>query len=195
MNQNPELILSILTPAIPERWESLKALHAKVQAQIDRENGAVEHLMFVDNRRRSVGKKRDALLRMARGKYVAFVDDDDGISEDYIREILTASQQNPDVITFQQRAMIAGQVGTVEFKLGNVDEPFRADGLTKRNAWHVCPWRTTLAICSGFPDTNYGEDIAYAAPLCKTPGLKEAHIPKILHFYTYDAEVSRALPS
>lgn len=188
---NLEPILSILTPAIPERWTALRELHARVQEQI--ENGAVEHLMLVDNRRRSVGRKRDALLRMARGKYVAFVDDDDTIAADYVREILTATAQDPDVITFLQCAVISGQAGTVEFKLGNSDEAFKPGETTKRDAWHVCAWRTSLAIGSGFPDTNYGEDRAYSAPLCKA-AKSEVHIPKILHFYTYDAAVSRAQP-
>lgn len=191
MNQN--LLLSILTPAIPERWAALRELNARIQEQIDCEQGAVEHLMFVDNRRRSVGRKRDALLRMARGKYVAFVDDDDAIAPDYVREILGATEQDPDVITFLQCATISGESGTVEFKLGNVDETFKPGEITKRDAWHVCAWRTSLAIGSGFPDSNYGEDRAYSAPLCKAVK-SEVHIPKILHFYNYDPQTSRAQP-
>ncbi len=188
----PKIVLSILTPGIPERWKQLQVLQSAVQEQI--EDAPVEHLIFVDNCKRSVGRKRDALLRMARGRYVAFVDDDDSISADYVREILSATQENPDVITFQQLAIVEGQTGRVEFKLGNPDEPFKPDEITRRNAWHVCAWRTSLAILSGFPDCNYGEDRAFSSPLCSRPGLKEVHIPKVLHYYVYDSAVSRAQP-
>lgn len=187
-----EIILSILTPSIPERWRSLKDLSGWIQNQIG--SRPVEHLVLSDNMKRSIGRKRDGLLRLARGKYAAFVDDDDNISEDYVSEILKAARENPDVITFNQSAIIDGQNGTVEFRLGQDDEPFNPGGVTKRNAWHVTAWRTALAITSGFPDSNYGEDRAFSAPLCALPGLKEIHIPKVLHYYTYDSRVSRAQP-
>ncbi len=103
-----------------------------------------------------------------------------------------AAKENPDVITFQQIAEVNGQKGTVEFRLGNPDEPFKPGEITRRNAWHVCAWRTSLAIQSSFPDCNYGEDRAISAPLCNLPNLKEVHIPKVLNYYTYDANVSRA---
>ena len=187
------IILSILTPSIPERWQSLNNLTEQIQNQIG-DDWPVEHLVFVDNRKRSIGRKRDGLLRLARGKYVAFVDDDDHVHANYTNEILHAAKENPDVITFQQIADVNGQKGTVEFRLGNPDESFKPGEITKRNAWHVCAWRTSLAIQSSFPNCNYGEDRAFSAPLCGLPGLKEIHIPKALHYYTYDSAVSRAEP-
>jgi glycosyltransferase involved in cell wall biosynthesis len=189
---SPEIILSILTPSIPERTLHLSRLQSQLEAQIG--GLPVEHLAFSDNMRRSIGRKRDGLLRLARGKYVAFVDDDDWIDSEYVGKILTAAGENPDVITFQQEATVDGRKGVVEFRLGNPDEPFKPGGITKRNAWHVVAWRRSLAIGSGFPDSNYGEDRAYSAPLCKVAGLKEIHIPSVLHFYTYDSKISRAKP-
>lgn len=192
--------LSILTPSIPERVQRMTGLSATLRRQIEGtdpvvvDNLPVEHLVLIDNCRRSVGRKRDDLLRIARGDYVAYVDDDDSVSEDYVSKLLTAIKDKPDVITFLQRAIIQGQSGLVEFRLGNPNEKFNPDGITKRNAWHVCAWRRTLAVSSWFPDTNYGEDWAYADRLCALPNLKEVHIPSELHFYTYDSKVSRALP-
>lgn len=185
-----QLALSILTPAIPERFGRLEALCAELTRQIG--DLPVEHLVLLDNCRRSIGRKRDALLRAARGRYVAFVDDDDTVTTNYIGEILSATAKNPDVITFRQAAIVDGVRSEIEFRLGNPNEPFQPDGTTKRNAWHVCAWRTALAISSGFPDNNYGEDWAYAAPLCALPNLKEIHIPDVLHYYTFDSKVSRA---
>lgn len=186
------MILSILTPAIPARIAQITALCAELQRQIGA--ASVEHLVLIDNRKRSVGFKRDALLRAARGRYVAFVDDDDAVSDNYIFELLKATQSNPDVITFKQHCIVNGQVGQVEFRLGNPNEPFQPGGVTRRNAWHVCAWRRSIAIQSGFPDSNYGEDWAFAAPLCGIPGLREVHVDLALHSYHHDLKTTAAPP-
>lgn len=191
------LTLSILTPAVPSRLTgnasgSLAALCLEIERQIGRR--PVEHLVFLDNKKRTVGEKRDALLRMARGQYVAFVDDDDWISNHYIDRILSAVDSRPDVITFRQIATVNGCASEIEFKLGQPNEPFQSGGLTRRNAWHVCAWRRQLAIQSHFPASNYGEDWEFAAPLCALPGLKEAHIPEVLHYYRHDARTTEAPP-
>lgn len=192
-----KMILSILTPAVPSRMLKLDWLCSKIHRQIG--DSLVEHLVLMDNKRRTVGAKRDALLRAAKGKYVAFVDDDDDISEDYVKEILDAAKQDPDVITFCQVATIDGSAGMVEFKLGNPNEAFKAcdfsGGLwterVRRDAWHVCAWRRTLAIYSKFPNNSYGEDWAYASRLCAM-AQSEVHIPKILHYYNHSSTTTEA---
>lgn len=187
-----KIILSILTPAVPSRLAQLGGLCKEIERQVG--VFPVEHLVLLDNKRRTVGEKRDALLRAARGQYVAYVDDDDNISPDYVSSILEAAQSKPDVITFRQSASINVAAGEIEFRLGNPNEPWVAGGAAKRNAWHVCAWKRSLAICSHFPATNYGEDWAYAAPLCAIPGLREVHIARVLHYYNHSTATSEALP-
>lgn len=186
------MTLSILTPGVPSRINQIAALSSELEKQIG--SADVEHLVLIDNKKRTVGEKRDALLRAARGHYVAFVDDDDWISPDYIFELLKAGGSKPDVITFQQIATVNGASGMVEFKLGSENEALKIGGVTKRNAWHVCAWRRTLAILSSFPSSNYGEDWQFAARLCSIPGLREVHIPKILHHYRHDITTTEAPP-
>lgn len=218
MKSESRPILSILTPAVPSRLEALGELCAGLAGQIG--DLPVEHLVLFDNKRRSVGLKRDALLRSARGKYVAFVDDDDDVGGNYISELLKAAESDPDVITFLQHATVNGRSGLVEFKLGNPNEQFKnwdkecdncsADlnitddscpncgshktsrVITKRNAWHVCAWRRSLAIQSHFPDNSYGEDWAFAEKLCRLPGLRSVHVDEILHFYRHDSKTTEA---
>lgn len=115
-------ILSILTPAVPSRLDQLATLCDEIARQIG--DQPVEHLVLLDNKKRTVGEKRDALLRMARGQYVAFVDDDDDISRDYVSRILTAAETRPDVITFKQHAKVNEDEAIIEFKLGNPNAPF-----------------------------------------------------------------------
>ena len=184
------MILSILTPALPSRWDLLRSLCAEIAGQIG--ELPVEHLVLLDNKRRTVGEKRDALLRAARGRYVAFVDDDDWVSRDYVRSVVEAAAGNPGVITFRQHCTVNGVGGEVEFRLGSPNEAFVPGGVARRNAWHVCGWRRSLAILSHFPACNYGEDWAFAGRLCALPGVVEEHVPRVLHYYRYDSRVSEA---
>lgn len=182
--------LSILTPAIPKRMLQVAELCESVQAQVG--TLPVEHLVFIDNRKRTIGEKRDALLRIAKGHYVAFVDDDDEILPGYVSELVKAAQANPDVITFKQESVIDGLKGWINFGLGNPNEAFSPGATARRNAWHVCAWRRSLALLSHFPAINYGEDWAFASRLCGIANLKEIHIDKVLHRYTHSAATTEA---
>lgn len=184
------MILSILTPAVPSRMQQLEKLCAELSRQIG--SLPVEHLTLLDNKRRTVGEKRDALLRAARGQYVAFVDDDDAVRPDYIAKLLAATKTNPDVITFNQHCVVNGSVSTVEFRLGNPNDAFLPGGITRRNAWHICAWRRALAICSHFPASNYGEDWAFAEPLCRMGGMREVHLDFTLHEYHHSSQTTQA---
>jgi len=189
-----EIKLSILTPAVPSRWAMQSSLCLSLAGQIGQL--PVEHLILGDNKRRTVGEKRDALLRAAKGEYIAFCDDDDSVSEDYVASLLAAieSPDKPDVITFLQRATVNGLPGTVHFSLDNENEEFKPGGITRRKPYHVCCWRRSLAILSHFPAINYGEDLAFCSLLWGLKGLKGAYIDRVLHFYQHSAETSEALP-
>ncbi len=85
-----EIKFSILMLSIPERIESMKAAVTHLQGQADAtgQGKAVEILVLLDNRSKTISEKRNDLLQMARGKYVAFMDDDDAVSKDYRGKIL-----------------------------------------------------------------------------------------------------------
>lgn len=148
-------------------------------------------MILCDNRKRSIGAKRQALVDIACGDYIAFVDDDDDISDDYIAEILKAIRTGADVITFHQRAIYNGQESTVEFKLGDGDHPFHPGGITFRDAWHVCAWRREAVDGCLFAETNYGEDLAWCLQ-ARRKAKNSVHIPKILHTYRHDATTTAA---
>ena len=181
--------LSILTPTIPSRKEQLSKLSEKIAKQSN--DLAVEHLSFADNRTRTIGAKRQALLDIARGEYIAFVDDDDDIEPDYVSEILLAIQQGPDVITFEQNSYYNGAFSKVVFGLNNRDEPFQPNGITLRAPWHVCVWKRELVKTCQFGESNYGEDIIWsrqARARIKT----SLHIDKTLCTYRHDAALTAA---
>jgi len=181
--------LSILTSTIPGRELQLAELIAKLEAQIG--ELPVEHLVLCDNKRRSIGAKRQALVDIARGEYIAFVDDDDDISSDYVSSLLEAIKTGADVITFRQRAIYNGKESEVNFGINNQDEPFNPGGITKRAPWHVCAWRRERVADCVFGDLAYHEDTVWcmqARPLIRTAH----HISKVLHIYRHDAKTTAA---
>src|ERR1035437_10432702 len=84
--------LSILILSVPRRVASgaMPRLVAKVTSQADRHGAEV--LCLLDNRSLSVGAKRDWLVKMARGDHVAFLDDDDDVSDDYVASLVEAGR-------------------------------------------------------------------------------------------------------
>jgi len=192
--------LSILIPSIPSRWERAQKLYTKISKMCEGKD--IEILLFLDNKKRSIGGKRDALVQMSRGKYFMFVDDDDDLVS--VDEIYEATFQDVDVITFKQRCLSPNKDKNpfiVTFGLGNINEINVNYELTtdpnnpvfndcKRPPYHVCAWNQMYKKYR-FPESSYGEDwewIKQCIPEAKT----EVFIDKILHGYNYDQSVSEA---
>ena len=193
------ILLSILTASIPERSGQRAILAEKIAQQIG--DLPVEHLSFIDNRKRTIGAKRDALLRIARGTFIAFVDDDDTVSPDYVASLVDAikiaiaptasSNDQVDVITFAQFARVNEAAAKIVFGLRQENQPFIPDTEVLRAAWHVCAWRRSVAICSHFPESNYGEDWAFAGPLNRI-ARASIHLDKVLHYYRFNSATTAA---
>jgi glycosyltransferase involved in cell wall biosynthesis len=176
-------ILSVLIPTVPIRAAKTAALIEKLTSQ--RGHDKAEILWFGDNRMRSIGEKRNALLQAAKGKYVAFCDDDDGVSDFYVETLTSIGERNTvDVISFKQSAIWDGMKSEVVFSIHNQDERFNPGGITKRFPWHVCAWRRELAQDGVFADKNAGEDAAWVQQM-KPLARREAHVPDVLHFYEH----------
>lgn len=187
----PEILLSILIPGVPRRFEQGTKLVNDLQRQITHIPGAdkrVEIIWLVDNYQRSIGAKRQALVDLAQGKYVIFIDDDDRVIDDYLYLVLEAIIKNPDVdvVTFDQSVDWNGKQGIISFQLNaTTNEPFKGEeGVTIRKPWHVCGWKRSLTKHVKFPDLNWGEDAPWVDEI--TPKAKtEVHIPKVLHIYVH----------
>jgi glycosyltransferase involved in cell wall biosynthesis len=184
-------LLSILIPTVPERFGAAVTLISKLRKQSD--GMPVEVLYFGDNRKRTIGEKRQALVDIALGKYIAFCDDDDDVSDDYCASICDiADRHNVSVITFDQQAEWNGAKSKVEFSINHrIDGAWNPDGITQRFPWHSCAWRRDIAQECVFPAMNWGEDLRWAiqaAGLAKN----EAHIPRVLHFYRHRDDKSLA---
>ena len=170
-----EPALSILIPSVTERHEQLEALRselARQRAMLARPGDVEIVILISDVGSEPLGAKRNKLLELARGGYVAFIDDDDEISKTYLQRALLAIQSAPDCVTFQGRLFIEGAyAGVVDFNINNPAQK-NLPGMYLRSPNHLCPTRRELALQARFPeDKTFGEDSEYATrlhPLLKT---------------------------
>ena len=62
-------------------------------------------------KRQGLPKARNIAIELAKGKYVAFIDSDDMVSEDYVETLLKAiDEHNEDIIFFNWQDMSTGEI-------------------------------------------------------------------------------------
>jgi hypothetical protein len=183
--------LSILIPSIPSRFDMALALYSHLLAICEEKE--IEILMLTDNKKRTIGEKREALKNISKGKYFMFVDDDDSLYS--VEEIYEATEKDVDVITFQSRCRNnSGSTFIVTMNLGNPVE-HNNDGQgnyidLKRPPFPCCAWNQSFKRVT-FPSKNYSEDAEWSDLACQI-ATSEHHIPKVIHGYNYDPKVSEA---
>jgi len=152
----------------------------------------VEIIVFMDNKKRTIGEKRTGAMKLANGKYFTMLDDDDDCSDDYIEELVKACESNADIISFDQKAIVDG-LGetTVNFSLTNENEEFNNGGITKRKPFPACAFKTSKFQHLDFGKTSYGEDTIFCEQAWQIAE-SEHHIDKILHTYIFNQQITRA---
>ena len=192
MTEKTSILYSLLIPSIPSRVRSqLVPLLDRLCAQAE-PYPEVEILVWTDNKRRSMGEKRDDLVQLAHGKYLSFSDDDDDVSDDFIQSVVEKIRERPDadVIVFDQSVTLNGEPFQVKFGVEYENEPTRRgpDGQWEdihRKPFHCCVWRSELAKMERFPDIQYYEDWAWCEKVLRHVKV-QARIPKVLHRYRWD---------
>lgn len=184
--------LSVLIPAIPNRTLMALKLYAQLQKQVDAYyDWPVEILLLLDNKKRTIGKKREALVQVARGDYVAFVDDDDWVDDNYMSKIVPATLRGADVIVFDTLSSINGSTQVrCQHSLAYDNEEFSQEGF-KRKPWQMHAWRRTIAQAHEFPDLQYGEDWGWCSQLC-AEAKTEVRVEGALYHYRYNDSVTEA---
>lgn len=182
--------LSVLIPSVPARREMALALYDSIAAQV--EGMPVEILLLLDNKQRSIGKKREALVKLAQGDYVAFVDDDDRVSSAYIGLVLEGIEQGPDVVTFDSWCELnGGPKAKVLHGLEFDNEQYNPAGF-RRKPWHIHAWRREFVLPYSFPDVSYGEDWGWCSQFVEK-ARTQAHVgTDPLYLYRYNSAVSEA---
>ncbi len=185
------IALSILVPTVPTRITTFwPRLLNSLYGQID--GKPVEVLGFLDNFTRTVGEKRNVLLQSARGRYIAFVDDDDQVSDDYVDVLLRCISQadDADVIVFDQLLRpLRGKHKLCRYGVEFLDYN---DGNT---LWtgppaHTQCWRAELAKQFAFPGLNYTEDSAWVKQAITAVTKQFRYEGRPLYFYDFNPATS-----
>jgi methylmalonyl-CoA mutase cobalamin-binding subunit len=196
--------LSILVPSVSTRRKTFAPLMAdQLFGQHEKLSPAdrlrVEILMLTDTGRSGgmlVGDKRNAMLRMARGDYVVFVDDDDRVEPDYIATLLDATEHGTDCITFDAMVRLdGGPAQPCQYRTSFARDE-NVPGFYRRLPNHLMVVRRLLALSAGFPAKQKGEDAEYAIRL--KPLLASEHaIGRTLYHYDFSSvttETQNAAP-
>ena len=151
----------------------------------------IEVIFYRDDCKKSVGYKRNQLLKNARGKYVCFVDDDDFVHPKYIKMIYEKLQTNPDcvklvgIMTYNKKKTFK-RIHSIENK-----EYKNTKEVLYRPPTHINPIRRSIAIQFKFPEYDFSEDKWWTMEICKSGLLKtEAKIETPYYFYNFDEEKS-----
>ena len=202
-----DILLSILICTIPSRTSIfLRKLIESLEEQIyllekDLQN-KVEILYLGDNRKMTVGEKRNKLIDISHGKYIVFIDDDDRINCKYIYEIILAiynyrsnSVNDVDSVTFDAEITFDGVNPCRVFyskDLIDVNDPTNHKYFRKTN--HLMPIKKEIVVKNKvqFPEKNKGEDFDWAQRIV-THLKSEAKIDKILYYYDYNSNTTTTL--
>lgn len=172
--------LSILIASLNRRHTQLRTLLSELMPQTTDE---VEVVVLLNNGEFSIGKYRQTLLEDARGDYVCFVDDDDGLPDDYCQTIL--DNLGKDYVGFK-----------VKLSNNDIEQPpaihsLRYPGWFQdaqgyyRGVTHLNPIKRELALKGNFMfSPGAGEDEGWARqvrPFVKT----ENYIDRFMYFYRH----------
>lgn len=192
-------VLSVCVCSLENRKQLSHDLFVNLAAQASSLN--VEVLIAHDNGEDTSGAKRHALSVTSRGKYIAFVDDDDLVSEDYLGKLVAGCNSNAHAITFN--VLVHNPKNTAAFTRVNIHtfniaHDVKPQGIHNDpklgtvmlvGMWpsHLCAWRRDIQRKIAYdPKMNCKDDAAWIEPLIASGVSKsEYRIPTILYTYRY----------
>lgn len=189
MAETEPIKLSILICTLPKRKLFLERLRAILVPQIDDHT----EILFDHSAIDTIGTKRNRLLQKAQGKYVAFIDDDDRVSDDYIEKLMEGINKGVDccsligVITDDGVNPRVFHHSIKYSRYETVSDPSGySDIMYLRFPNHLSCIRADIAKMFTFPETNHGEDTDWATQIHHSGLLMTEHeIPNTLYYYDY----------
>lgn len=184
--------LSILIPSVHTRFDTflpkiMRKLYEQRDNLSDYDKLSVEILTLIDTKSIMLGDKRNELVNLSSGEYVVFVDDDDDISDCYVKSLLDATKYDKDIIVFDSWVTINGDNGKICHYSVDYVHDYNTDDAYFRLPNHICCVKREYAIKVKFPSVLYGEDSGYSKLLAKE--IKSEHkINDILYKYMYNQE-------
>jgi glycosyltransferase involved in cell wall biosynthesis len=180
--------LSLLIPTLECRRNQLSCLVEGLESQV-RNAGRSSDVEILTNRdagEHSIGYKRNILLGRAKGEFVAFIDDDDEVSERYIELICGALERRPEVDCLGIRGIITFRGSHPREFVHSLrySDMFSRNHTYYRPPTHLNPIRRAIALRYRFPDVSYSEDLDWALRMRDDRALqREEFIDSVLYYY------------
>jgi glycosyltransferase involved in cell wall biosynthesis len=174
-----EITLSILIATFSRDAEKLKVLLSEINNQMQE---GIE-IIINSEEKTIIGKKRNDLLKQAKGKYIVFIDSDDHISNNYIWSIMQACSIGNDCIGISGTITTNGKNARQWHISKEYGKWYQISTVYYRTPNHISPVKRELALKAGFPEITFGEDAEYSRRLL--PLLKSETIIKG-NIYHYD---------
>jgi ubiquinone/menaquinone biosynthesis C-methylase UbiE len=179
--------LSLLILTMPDRVSGkfLKLLESLDRQILGRDD--VEIVALYDNVKMTIGEKRQALLTLAHGEYIAFIDDDDRIAHDYIYWIMNelCFYPNIDCVTFDSQITTVPDEPPVHIVKFSKEYPVWTPCDTfelHRKPCHVHPCKASIAKKYNFPNLSIGEDFDWLARVYDEVQTV-SNINRVLYYY------------
>jgi len=186
--------ISFLIPTIPGRETSLNSLMDSIREKMGRLAPNIRYRIDIgfDNRETSIGMKRQAMIQNAVGKYVAFIDDDDSITDAYIEDVVQMIQGQFPVMRLR------GEIGPYTFthSLANsLNSPMARGDEFLRPPNHLNPMMADVAKLIHYKDAIRGEDLDWTIRMARTGFLTHEYTsdPSRIH-YIYNMGTRRVDP-
>lgn len=149
-------------------------------------HSTVDFLLCLDDKKNTIGEKRNALLSAATTPYVAFFDSDDLPSGCYIEEVMKGIDGNYDCCSLVGEITTDGASPKIFRHFLGCEKYDEIEGQYVRYPNHLNTIRTEIAKQFKFPANNFGEDFDWATELHKSGLLKTCYpIEKIIYHYQY----------
>lgn len=188
-------LLSLLIPTTPDREHFMIVLRQEIKEQVDRFHlwGLVELVINTDNYGSMIGVKRNALLEKATGEYVAFVDDDDALSPDYLKILMDGIQKDADCCSMVGIITEDGKNPKKFIHSIKYDSWFEKDNVYFRPPNHLSCIKSSIAKQFKFPeDVKAGEDHSWSMQIQRSGLLKTEHeVTEPIYFYKYVSPQNR----
>lgn len=184
--------LDVLIPSVFSRHDLLVRLLDHLRPQLAPFMGNARVLVLRDDARAAIGSKRNQLMLAATADYVAYLDDDDWVHDDYVGRIMEALVRRPDTVGWKLAYTVDGNPQKPAVHSLTNDGWGETDDLYLRTLSHLNPLRRELALL-GLPfQPGFGEDKAWADRVMAT-GLVKTEVfieGAAMYEYRYSSQTS-----
>ena len=191
--QMDSIKLSILIPTLSSRAEKCLRLVDNILDQIEKENaiGLVEVVTLYDKGEKLIGTKRNELIQMAKGEYIAFVDDDDELSKNYVKNLLDGIEKGVDCCSLKGIITWDGNMPQIFEHSLKYDKwaTTANDIMYERPPNHLNCVKKSLIFDVKYDDIAFGEDANWSNRVKDLGLLKTEHyIDEVMYHYLFSTK-------